>query len=112
MKPDSLNLNEALAILERTPASVSGLLEGLPDELTKATEGDATWSPRDVVGHLIHAERTNWTYRARHILAGGTRPFEPFDPATQFIESQGKSLGELLATFALLRRDNLAELGG
>src|SRR5215467_2918325 len=102
MKDDRLNLDDAVAILERTPASLAALLDGL----------DETWSPYDVIGHLIHGERTDWIPRARHILAGETRPFEPFNRSAQFTESQGKSLSELLATFEDLRRDNVAVLVG
>ena len=112
MKHDGLNLDDAVAILERTPASLSALLMGLPETWVRATEGSGTWSPYDVIGHLIHGERTDWIPRARHILAGRTRPFEPFDRTAQFTESQGQSLGELLATFADLRRENVAALLG
>jgi len=112
MKPDGISLDDAVAILERTPASLSALLEGLPEMWVKATEGNGTWSPYDVIGHLIHGERTDWIPRARHILAGETRPFEPFDRSAQFTDSQGKSLSELLATFGHLRRDNVAALVG
>ena len=112
MKPDGISLDDAVAILERTPAGLSALLEGLPEMWVKATEGDGTWSPYDVIGHLIHGERTDWIPRARHILASETRPFEPFDRSAQFTESQGKSLSELLATFTDLRRDNVAVLVG
>jgi hypothetical protein len=110
MKHHGLCLNDALAILERTPASLSALLKSLPDTWVRATEGDGTWSPYDVIGHLIHGERTDWMVRARHILAGETRPFDPFDRTAQFTDSQGKSLDELLVTFADLRRENVAAL--
>jgi len=110
MKHDGFNFDEAVAILNRTPASLSALLSGLPETWVKATEGEGTWSPYDVIGHLIHGERTDWIPRARHILAGETRPFAPFDRDAQFTESQDKSLGELLATFANLRRENVASL--
>jgi uncharacterized damage-inducible protein DinB len=110
MRHDGFNLDEAAAVLERTPASLAALLAGLPDAWVTATEGAGTWSPYDVIGHLIHGERTDWLPRARHILAGETRPFEPFDREAQFKESRGQSLGELLATFAELRRENLAAL--
>ncbi len=110
MQGDGFNLDEAVAILERTPASLNALLAGLPERWVRATEGDGTWSPYDVVGHLIHAERTNWIPRVRHTLAGERRPFDPFDRTAQFSESQGKSVGELLATFAELRRENVAAL--
>ena len=112
MKPDGFSLHDAVAILERTPATLSALLLGLPDAWVWATEGDGTWSPYDVIGHLIHGEHTDWIPRARHILAGETRAFEPFDRMAQFTASQDKSLGELLMTFADLRRENVAALIG
>jgi DinB family protein len=112
MKPDTLRLDDAVAVLKRTPATLSSLLAGLPATWVRATEGDGTWSPYDVIGHLIHGERTDWIPRARHILAGETRPFEAFDRMAQFRESRGKDLGELLTTFADLRRENVAALEG
>jgi len=112
MAHEAFRLDDAVAILKRTPASLGALLEGLPETWTRATEGDGTWSPYDVIGHLIHGERTDWIPRARHILAGETRPFERFDRMAQFAESRGKRLRELLATFAELRRDNVATLLG
>ena len=110
MNQKPFNLKDAVAVLERTPASLSALLDGLPDTWIRSTEGEGTWSPYDVIGHLIHGERTDWIPRARHILAGETRPFEPFDRTAQFAASQGKSLGELLQID--LRRENVAALVG
>jgi len=110
MEEKGIDLKDAVALLSRTPASLSALLEGLPDVWTGATEGGGTWSPYDVVGHLIHGERTDWIQRARHILAGESRPFDKFDRTAQFDDSRGKSLGELLETFAELRRGSLAAL--
>ena len=110
MEADGFNLGDAITVLERTPAALDALLEGLPETWVRATEGEGTWSPYDVIGHLIHGERTDWIPRARHILAGETRAFEPFDRMAQFTESQGKSLTELLTTFADLRRENIAAL--
>jgi len=112
MKGSQFNLDDAVAILERTPASLTVLLNELPGKWIRATEGEGTWSPYDVIGHLIHCERTDWIPRARHILASETRPFESFDRMAQFSESQGKSLGELLEIFANLRRENVAALVG
>lgn len=109
---EDLRLEEALAILGRTPAVVGAMLDGVPETFARATEGEGTWSPYDVVGHLVHGERADWLGRTRHILSGDPRPFTPFDRAAQFRDSEGKSLRELLDTFAALRRDNLAELRG
>lgn len=110
MQHHEFNLEEGVAILERTPASLRALLTGLPDTWVRATEGEGTWSPYDVIGHLVHGERTDWMPRVRHILAGESRPFKPFDRTAQFTESQGKSLSELLEGFAELRRESLAAL--
>ena len=109
---DDLRLEEAVAVLERTPSVVSALLDGLPETFVRATEGAGTWSPYDVVGHLIHGERADWLGRARHILSGDARPFTPFDRTAQFRDSEGKALGELLATFKELRARNVSELRG
>ena len=103
----------AVAVLERTPAALRALLEGLPREWTDADEGPETWSPYVVVGHLIHGERTDWIPRARIILAqGAERRFAPFDRFAQLEESRGKSLAELLDELAALRAENLATLAG
>lgn len=112
MRDTGFNLNDAVAVLSRTPAALTALLDGLPDTWVAATEGGETWSPYDVVGHLIHGERTDWIPRARHILAREERPFDTFDRTAQFTESRGRSLGELLAEFAELRRENVAALAG
>lgn len=110
MKRADLHVTDAVAILERTPAAISALLDGVPDTWVRATEGEGTWSPYDVVGHLVHGERTDWMSRARHILSGEALPFAPFDRTAQFTASEGKSLGELLATFRELRGRNVAAL--
>lgn len=110
MANHGLTIDDALAILKRTPASLSALLAELPETWIQATEGAGTWSPYDVIGHLIHGERTDWIPRARHIMAGETRPFEPFDRTAQFRDNEGQSLSELLATFADLRHRNVIAL--
>jgi hypothetical protein len=87
------------------------LLLELPDGWTRAAEGAGTWSPFDVVGHLIHGERTDWVPRVKHILQHGDAvTFTPFDREAMFSASQGLSLRELLDTFAQLRRENLSTL--
>lgn len=112
MQDDGFNLDDAVAILERTPASLSALLADVPEKWVTATQGDDSWSPYVVIDHLIRGERTNWMVRARHILAGEQRPFDPFDRTGQLSESQGTRVAELLATFAELRRANVAALVG
>lgn len=105
------DLEQGMAILERTPRVLRALLADLSPVWTDATEGPETWSPYVIVGHLIHGERTDWIPRARIILArGADRRFTPYDRFAQFRDSQGKSLGELLDEFAHLRADNVATL--
>ena len=99
------------ALLSRTPAALDAFLRGLPDAWARANEGDDTWSPWDIVGHLIHADRTLWLARARHILTvGEEQPFEPFKRRGHLKSSQGKSLPELLDEFAAVRPESLREL--
>jgi DinB family protein len=101
----------ALPILRRTPAVLRAQLQDLPPDWTDATEGPNTWSPFDVVGHLIHGERTDWVPRIEHMLAhGDTVPFPPFDREAMFAASHGRSLRELLDTFETLRGESLARI--
>jgi DinB family protein len=109
----SFDLERTVAVLERTPRTLDCLLRDLPDEWSRANEGPKTFSPYDVVGHLIHGERTDWLVRARIILEHGEkRPFDRYDRFAQERESAGRALGTLLDEFARLRRDNLAALRG
>ena len=105
------NLNNAITVLARTPEVLRNLLQGLPDELTLGNEGGQTWSPFDVLGHLIHADRTDWVPRAQIILQfGESRAFDSFDRTAMFDQSEGKTLDNLLDEFAVARRESLAEL--
>ncbi len=106
-------LKQGIAVLQRTPEVMDAMLRGLPDAWARGTEGPETWSPFDVIGHLIHGEKTDWIPRARLILEHGEgRPFEKYDRFAQFKESAGKSLGALLDEFAQLRSANLGILRG
>jgi len=107
----NFQLSDAVTLLRRTPASLDALLRDLPDLWTRGTEGPGTWSPYDIVGHLIHGEYTDWVPRARHIFEhGDSQPFSPFDRNAQFTESRGKSLEQLLDEFVVARTQSLATL--
>jgi DinB superfamily len=104
-------LEECVAVLARTPATLTALLHDLPEAWTTATDGPGTWSPYDVVGHLIHGERTDWVPRLAIILEHGPRrPFDSFDREGQFSNSYGKSLSTLLEEFRAFRSGNLDRL--
>jgi len=100
-------------ILTRTPQSLRALLGGLPDDLVRANYGPGTWSPHEVLGHLIHGDRTDWIPRARLILqVGDAVPFKPFDRGGHAVLCRDKTPSELLDLFESLRAANLDELRG
>lgn len=101
-------LDAALEILRRTPRTLDDMLRGLSDQWLMQNEGGETWSPYDVVGHLVHGEHTDWVGRARMILEHGEgRTFDPFDRTAMFVESKGKTIDQLLDEFGSLRRTNV-----
>jgi hypothetical protein len=105
------DIRNTIAILRRTPAVLDALLRDLPDEWTRNNEGQNTWTAYDIVGHLIHGERTGWIARAKMIVEfGETRAFERFDRLAQERESEGKSLSQLLDEFARARSKSLDDL--
>lgn len=107
----TFDLDHARALLTRTPATLDALLRRLPDPFVHADEGPDTWSPFDVVGHLIHGERTDWMTRARLILRpDGPHHFAPFDRFAQEEANYGHTLDDLLDTFAMLRAETLRDL--
>ncbi len=105
------DLQNTISLLSRTPATLDSLLGGLPEWWISRNEGENTWSALDVVGHLIHGEKTDWIPRAKLILESGETPtFEPFDRLGFQHEVQGKLIGQLLDEFARLRAENLEAL--
>ena len=104
-------LDQAREILRRTPGTLNALLRDLPDDWVLANEGPETFSPYDVIGHLIEGEENDWIPRARIILEHGeAKPFEKFDRFAMYEKSRGKSLSELLKQFEQLRGESLRQL--
>ncbi|HLV85334.1 MAG TPA: DinB family protein [Candidatus Sulfotelmatobacter sp.] len=105
------NLENNIALLSRTPATLDALLRGLPDFWARRNEGENTFDAFEVVGHLIHGEHADWMPRARRLLEfGETRAFDPFDRSGHKKAVEGKSLEQLLDEFARVRAENLEEL--
>jgi hypothetical protein len=105
------DLDDAVNLLARTPATLRAMLTGLPDRWAHGTYAERTFSPFDVVGHLIVGEQTDWIPRARHILAHGqSTPFAAFDRYAQFELTRGRSLADLLDHFDRERTASLAAL--
>ena len=104
-------LDDTTALLERTPAVVRALLAGLPEDWVETPDVEGGWTPRDVVGHLISAERANWIPRVEHVFErGATAPFESFDRFAHVERDRGVPLSTLVDRFAELRAANLDRL--
>jgi hypothetical protein len=102
------DLDSSTDVLARTPATLGALLADLPEPWVRGREGADTFSPFDVVGHLIDGEETDWIPRAKIILARESDlRFEPYDRFLHYARNLGRSLGELLDEFARRRAANL-----
>jgi hypothetical protein len=107
----SHNLSQTISLLKNTPAALNSLLRDLPDSWTAQSEGPNTWTPTEIIAHLIHCERTDWMPRVRMILqAGESQTFTPLDREGNLRESKSNSLPQLLDEFSRLRSENLSEL--
>ncbi len=105
----NFDLNASLEVLARTPPALHALLSGLETRWTLPNEGADTFSPFDVVGHLIDGEETDWITRARIVLAKGPDiTFERYDRFRHRERNVGRSLDSLLDEFSRLRTANLA----
>ncbi len=107
----NFDLNHSIDLLSRTPETLRTLLAGLPNDFVRSDEGDNTWSPYEVLGHLIHGEKTDWVPRAQIILSDrADKTFEPYDRFAQQQADQSRSIEVLLDEFASLRSQNLETL--
>ena len=110
-KQRSFSLDEARRVLAATPTTLATLLAPFPDDWTGMNEGGQSWSPRDVVAHLMHGERTDWMPRVHHLRTHGNRvPFPPFDRTAHLATLPTTPIGVLLDEFASLRRASLVDL--
>jgi len=104
------NLTRSLEILSSTPAVMQKMLSGLSNEWLFGNEGEGTWSPHAVIGHLIYADEANWMARARKILSDTDNNFEPFNRLKQFELYDDRDIHELLAKFSMVREESLKQL--
>jgi len=102
------DIPRAVEILGRTPAVLNALLNGLSDDWIMNNEGPETFSPYDVVGHLLHGEKADWTERTKRILeSGNKKAFDTFDRFAMYKESKGKTMQQLLKEFEAIRKKNI-----
>jgi len=107
----NFNLTHSIDLLSRTPDTLAQLLKGLPEPWLRNNEGEDTWSAYDILGHLIHGEKTDWIPRSLIILSDrADKTFEPYDRFAQQHEDQNRSIEVLLDEFSALRAQNLATL--
>ena len=105
------DLNNSIEILEKTPEILEAYLSGLSNNWLKNNEGKNTWSPYDIIGHLIFGEKTDWIIRAKIILSQSeNKMFEPFDRFAQLKENQNKPISDLITEFKSLRNGTIKEL--
>lgn len=105
------DLDKSITVLTKTPQVLKTLLSNLDEDWTHNSEGENTWSVFDVLGHLIHGEKTDWIVRSEIILSSKeNKTFEPFDRFAMINDEPDKSLEDLLEKFAQLRAENLAKL--
>lgn len=105
------NLKKSIKILTKTPSTLEAMLADLSDEWIEKNEGEDTWSPYDVIGHLIHGEKTDWMVRVNIIMSNSTdKSFVAFDRFAQISDKKDNTIGELLKEFRRLRVHNLSQL--
>ncbi|MDP4262720.1 MAG: DinB family protein [Bacteroidota bacterium] len=105
------DLDKSYEILERTPVVLKTLLTGLDDAWIRGNEGPETFSPYDVIGHLIHGEKTGWRARTNRILEYGvSKTFDSYDRFAQYQESKGKTLRQLLSTWVIHDLTHMAQI--
>jgi hypothetical protein len=104
-------LEETAALLERTPRILEILLAGLPESWLSEPDAPGGWTARDVVGHLLSAETSNWIPRTELILSEGTdKQFDGFDRFAHLERDAGVPLAELVERFSRLRSQSLDRL--
>lgn len=105
-------MEEAFEILERTPNVLEQLLSGLSNSWIDNNEGKDSWSPYDIVGHLVYGEQIAWIDRAKALMNESPEPFAPFDREAQLKKTEREEISKLLKEFKELRYKNLETLKG
>lgn len=107
----NFDLNKSIEILERTPEVYSALFNNTKHNWDKINEGSDTWSGYNIIGHLIHGEKTDWIPRAEIILSNNDdKTFEPYDRFAQEELYSFQTIEELLIEFKTLRKQNIEKL--
>src|SRR6266576_1114125 len=116
------DLDKGLAVLTRTPATLRELLAGLPSPWTSANEGRDTWSPQDVVGHLIHGEDADWSLqrlldRFAELRAEGVATVRQWHLSREQLALRGRhpelgqvTLSQLLASWVVHDLGHIAQI--
>ena len=104
----NFDLNKSIGLLKSTPSTLESLLNSLDNGWLHAREGEHTWSPYIVVGHLIHSEKTNWIPRLELILSfREDKTFEAFDRFAQLNEYNTQTIEALTSEFKSIRNKSI-----
>ncbi len=105
------DINKSLEILHSTPLVLEKQLSDLSRDWFMNNEGEGTWTPAEIICHLIHCEEEDWTERMKIILSDEEdKKFKPFNRTKGFEKSKTQTIKELLTEFKLLRKNNLKYL--
>lgn len=107
----SFTINNSIELLKRTPQTLHSLLYNVDENWSHKNEGGDTWSPFDVIGHLIHCDEYNWILRLEIMFSDSViKNFEPFDRFAQLQKNKGKNINQLLDEFVKIRLASIEKL--
>jgi hypothetical protein len=113
MSTPPLTPAEVAALLPATVALLRAELAALPDRLLAWHPAPGEWCVKEVIGHLIEAERRGFAGRIRVILAADTPRLEGWDPPA-VAAARGdcaRPAAALLDELAALREDSASLVG-
>src|SRR5262249_56488402 len=112
--PEMLSPPEVAACLEAAMATLRAELGALPERVLAWHPADGEWCAKEVVGHLIEAERRGFAGRIRIILDADRPALQAWDQ-TEVARARhdcARPIAALLDELAGLRRDNAGLVRG
>ena len=95
---------DVVALLRQSGGELHDALAAIPEDRGGFRYADGKWSIREVVGHMIDAERI-FTYRALRIARGDTTPLAAFDE-NEYVKTAGseaRTLSNLVRELGAVR---------
>ena len=100
--------DDIIDTLASQPTRLQDLFTAMPEERGEFRYAEGKWSIKELLGHLIDAERM-FAYRLFRISRADETPIEGFeqDGYIENAHSNRRSFADLLEEFSLLRRANM-----